>query len=120
MFYKKKDDILKNSRGMENPEYINVRTENAHIEPAAIVNYRDETDVAVLRVPQLAGETFFPLEKEKFAETGDEVIALGSPHGFQNTVTLGIISGTERNFSIEGFTDWKRTRINFSLVARAI
>src|SRR5699024_206465 len=26
-----------------------------------------------------------------------------SPHGFQNTVTLGIISGSERNFSVDGF-----------------
>src|SRR5699024_2071582 len=44
-----------------------------------------------------------PIEKEELAEIGDEVIALGSPHGFQNTVTLGIISGTERNFSLEGY-----------------
>lgn len=102
--FNEKGDILTNAHVIENSEYIYVRTANAHIYPAAIVNYSDETDVAVLRVPQLAGETFLPLEKEKFAETGDEVIALGSPHGFQNTVTLGIISGTERNFSLEGYT----------------
>src|SRR5690625_3766073 len=102
--FNEKGDILTNAHVIENSEYIYVRTANAHIYPAAIVNYSDETDVDVLRVPQLGEETFLPLEKEKFAETGDEVIALGSPHGFQNTVTLGIISGTERNFSLKGYT----------------
>lgn len=43
------------------------------------------------------------MEKDLNAEIGDEIIALGSPHGFQNTVTLGIISGAERNFSVDGF-----------------
>lgn len=101
--FNEKGDIMTNAHVVKDAEYIYVRTANAHIYPAALVGISDETDIAVLRVLQLAGESHLPLEKENFAETGDEVIALGSPHGFQNTVTLGIISGTERNFSLEGF-----------------
>lgn len=101
--FNEKGDIMTNAHVIQDAEYIYVRTASAHIYPAALVGMSDETDIAVLRVPQLAGESHLPLEKENFAETGDEVIALGSPHGFQNTVTLGIISGTERNFSLEGF-----------------
>src|SRR5690625_3338145 len=101
--FNEKGDIMTNAHVVQDAEYIYVRTANAHIYPAALVGISDETDIAVLRVLQLAGESHLPLEKENFAETGDEVIALGSPHGFQNTVTLGIISGTERNFSLEGF-----------------
>lgn len=96
-------DIITNAHVIENSEQIYVRTANAHIFPAALVGIGKETDIAVIRVPQLAGETYLPLEDEIMAEIGDEVIALGSPHGFQNTVTLGIISGTERNFSVDGF-----------------
>lgn len=96
-------DIITNAHVIENAEHIYVRTANAHIYPAAVVGISDDIDIAVIRVPQLSGESFLPLEEEEFAEIGDEVIALGSPHGFQNTVTLGIISGTERHFSTDGY-----------------
>lgn len=101
--FNEKGDIMTNAHVIKDSDYLYVRTVNAHIYPAAIVGISEETDIAVIRVPQLAGESHLPLERENFAEIGDEVIALGSPHGFQNTVTLGIISGTERNFTLEGF-----------------
>src|SRR5690606_22930593 len=82
---------------------IYVRTANARVYPAAVIGMGDNTDIAVLRVPQLAGETGLSIDTDRLAEIGDEVIALGSPHGFQNTVTLGIISGTERHFTVDGF-----------------
>ncbi|MNJ36078.1 Serine protease Do-like HtrB [compost metagenome] len=43
-----------------------------------------------------------PLSSSK-AETGDEVLALGSPLGLENTVTTGIISGTNRSFDISHY-----------------
>jgi len=101
--FNSKGDIMTNAHVVKDAEYIYVRTANANIYPAAVVGISEETDIALLRVPHLAGESHLPIEKEELAEIGDEVIALGSPHGFQNTVTLGIISGTERNFSLEGY-----------------
>ncbi|MEN2766620.1 S1C family serine protease [Ornithinibacillus xuwenensis] len=101
--FNEKGDIITNAHVIKGAETIHVRTANARIYPAAVIGSGDTTDVAVIRVPQLAGETGLTLDKDSLAETGDEVIALGSPHGFQNTVTLGIISGTERDFSVDGF-----------------
>lgn len=101
--YNDKGDIITNAHVIKDAEVIYVRTSNAQIYPAAVVGIGEERDIAVLRVPQLAGQTYLSVEKEKAAEIGDEVIALGSPHGFQNTVTLGIVSGNERNFSLDGF-----------------
>lgn len=101
--YNNKGDIITNAHVVKDADVIYVRTANAHFYPAAIVGISEDTDIAVIRVPQLAGQSFLPIEKDIFAEVGDEVIALGSPHGFQNTVTLGIISGSERNFSVDGF-----------------
>lgn len=101
--YNNQGDIITNAHVVEDAEVIYVRTANAHFYPAAIVGINDDTDIAVIRVPQLAGEHFLPAEEDMFPEVGDEVIALGSPHGFQNTVTLGIISGSERNFSVNGY-----------------
>lgn len=101
--YNDKGDIITNSHVVKDADAIYVRTADARIYPAAIVGIGDDTDIAVIRVPQLAGQASLPVDEETKAEIGDEVIALGSPHGFQNTVTLGIISGTERNFTVEGF-----------------
>ncbi|WP_245745142.1 S1C family serine protease [Lentibacillus persicus] len=101
--YNGKGDIITNAHVIKDADVINVRTANGHIYPAAVVGTGEETDIAVVRVPQLADQSALTLEEDTKAETGDEVIALGSPHGFQNTVTLGIISGTERNFTVDGF-----------------
>ncbi|WP_245837240.1 S1C family serine protease [Virgibacillus phasianinus] len=104
--YNEKGDIITNAHVVKNADIIRVRTSNARVYPAAIVGISEDVDIAVIRVPQMANRSPIPIEKEIKAELGDEVIALGSPHGFQNTVTLGIISGTERNFTVDGF-DYK-------------
>lgn len=101
--YNDKGDIITNAHVIKDADVIYVRTANAHIYPAAVVGMSEETDIAVIRVPQLVQESFLSVERASIPEIGDEIIALGSPHGFQNTVTLGIISGTERNFSVDGF-----------------
>ncbi|WP_077358311.1 S1C family serine protease [Virgibacillus halodenitrificans] len=97
-----KGDIITNAHVIRDADVLYVRTANAQIYPAAVVGVGEEKDVAVIRVPQLADQNL-NVEENSTVEIGDEVIALGSPHGFQNTVTLGIISGTDRNFSVDGF-----------------
>ncbi|HEY5588589.1 MAG TPA: trypsin-like peptidase domain-containing protein, partial [Candidatus Paceibacterota bacterium] len=69
----------------------------------AVIGKSDTTDVAVIRVSELAGKNPFKIRKDKNLEVGDEVIALGSPLGLQNTATTGIISGVNRDFTIEKY-----------------
>ncbi|GAB3068415.1 S1C family serine protease [Virgibacillus ainsalahensis] len=102
--YNEHGDIVTNAHVINDADVIYVRTSDAQIYPAAVVGASESTDIAVIRVPQLAGQSFSSLEEKELAEIGDEVIALGSPHGFQNTVTLGIISGNARNFSLDGYS----------------
>lgn len=101
--YNAKGDIITNAHVIQNADAIYVKTANARFYPAAVIGISDETDIAVIRVPQLANRDTLPLA-EQAADVGDEVIALGSPHGFQNTVTLGIISGSERDLKVDGFS----------------
>ncbi|HLS20201.1 MAG TPA: S1C family serine protease [Bacillota bacterium] len=96
-------DIVTNAHVIKDADYIYVRTANANIYPAAVVGISDEIDIAVIRVPELANYASLTIETKNTMEIGDEIIALGSPHGFQNTVTTGIISGIERNFFVDGF-----------------
>lgn len=102
--YNDQGDIITNAHVVKDMDYIYVKTANAHVYPAAIVGIGEELDIAVIRVPELTNYSFLDIEEESMLEIGDEVIALGSPHGFQNTVTTGIISGKERNFSIDGYS----------------
>lgn len=102
--YNDKGDIVTNAHVVKDAEAIYVRTANAHVYPAAVIGIGEQTDVAVLRVPQLASGSHLPISDDNLTEIGDEIIAVGSPHGFQNTVTLGIISGLDRNLEVDGFT----------------
>lgn len=54
-----------------------------------------ETDVAVIEVPP-AGLLAAPLGDSDRLEVGDFVLAIGSPFGLNNSVTLGIVSGKGR------------------------
>lgn len=58
--------------------------------------------MALIRVPELAGKTPVKISLRK-GEIGDPVIAMGSPLGLQNTVTTGIISGVNRDFTIPSY-----------------
>lgn len=98
-----KGDIITNAHVIKDAEVIYVRTANARIYHAAVVGIGDKTDIALLRVPELASQDFLPIDKDTSIDIGSDIIALGSPHGFQNTATIGIVSGVDRNFSIDGF-----------------
>lgn len=67
---------------------------------AKIVGSDDSTDIAVLKIGahDLTPAQFADSDK---CETGDEVIAVGSPAGYENSVTKGIISGLGRKIHAE-------------------
>ncbi|MDC3412742.1 S1C family serine protease [Aquibacillus sp. 3ASR75-11] len=102
--YNEKGDIITNAHVVKDANAIYVKTTNASTYPAAVVGIGKETDIAVIRVPQLANQSPMQLEQNIVTDVGDEIIAVGSPLGFQNSVTLGIISGMNRSFSIDDFS----------------
>ncbi|KWT94838.1 trypsin-like peptidase domain-containing protein [Candidatus Magnetominusculus xianensis] len=70
--------------------------------PMKLVNVDKSTDLALLRID---GEGPFPtavLGDSDGVRSGDVVLAMGSPFGFDQTITSGIISGRNRSISIGG------------------
>lgn len=101
--YNNKGDVITNAHVAANATNVRITTADSKGYEGTVIGISSETDIALIRVPGLAGIEPLPIAKERQAEIGDEVLALGTPLGFQNTVTTGIISGVDRDLDIEPF-----------------
>ncbi|MGV3489114.1 MAG: S1C family serine protease [Tuberibacillus sp.] len=104
--YNELGDIITNAHVVSGASTVTVKTSDAQTYEGKVIGIGDKIDIAVVRVHELAGVTPIKINRTKKAEIGDQVIALGSPLGLQNTVTTGIISGVDRSFTIDPF-DYK-------------
>ena len=99
--YNRHGDIVTNAHVVEGASKVAVRLDDGKTEYDGFVIGRGSTlDIALIRVPELTGIEPLETDREKKVGAGDEVIALGSPLGYQNTATIGIISGVGRSFDI--------------------
>lgn len=99
--YNDKGDIITNAHVVEGAKKIKVKTSDTSVHSGKVIGMNIEKDVAVVRVEALAKKEPLKIAQNKKVEIGDQVIAFGNPHGLENTVTNGIISGVNRDFSIE-------------------
>jgi S1-C subfamily serine protease len=67
---------------------------------ASVVGSDYKHDIAVLKAPIPLPETILKVGKSKDAQVGEWVLAIGSPLGLDHSVTVGIISATERPLQI--------------------
>lgn len=98
-----KGDVITNAHVVANAKDVTVKTADSRELQGTVIGISDETDVALVRVAGLAGTEPLKLAKNRKAEVGDEVLALGTPLGLENTVTTGIISGNDRDFDLAPF-----------------
>lgn len=96
----KKGHVLTNLHVVENYEEatIVVTTSDGKIYDGTVIGVDSKTDLAVL---QIEGEGFEPFEPVELGDSeevkvGDWVIAIGSPFGYQRTVSAGIVSAVGR------------------------
>ncbi|WP_062513105.1 S1C family serine protease [Halobacillus sp. KGW1] len=101
--YNDKGDILTNAHVVANAKDVSVITADSKSMPGEVIGISRDTDIAVVRVPGLKGKEPLPIRREDSAKLLDEVLALGSPLGLQNTVTRGEISGLDRTLDIDPF-----------------
>lgn len=104
--YNLEGDLITNAHVVAGARHVRVKTADARELEGEVIGISTDTDVAVVRVKELAGIEPLPVVRYERAEVGDDVLAVGSPLGFQNTVTTGIISGVGRSFKIEPY-DYK-------------
>jgi len=103
---KEKVYLLTNNHVIENATDIKVKFKNGTVLKAEIIGKDKLSDVALIAVPfednieDYAEKHKLPLGDSDKLKVGQSVIAIGSPLGLTETVTMGIVSALDRE--IEG------------------
>lgn len=100
--YNNSGDIITNAHVVDGATKVKIITSDSKELDGTVIGISQDVDVAVVRVPGMVSNNPLSMGNKK-AEIGDEILALGSPLGLQNTVTTGIISGVGRDFDIAPF-----------------
>jgi serine protease Do len=100
VIYRKDGYIITNAHVAQDSNQVNVAFADGSTEQGDVVGRDDATDIAVVKVNRS------DLPAAKFGNSrdlvvGEPAIAVGSPSGFQSTVTSGIISGLNREIPTE-------------------
>jgi serine protease Do len=103
--------ILTNAHVVEGADEVMVRLADSKGEfKARVVGADRQTDVALLKV-ETSGLPVAPLGNSAALRAGEWVAAIGSPFGFANTITAGIVSATERSLPNETYVPFIQTDV---------
>ena len=90
--------MLTNNHVIEESTSIDVRLYDGETTTATVLGRDPLGDVALLRVTSKRPLPVVPLGSSTAMHIGELVVAIGSPFGFEHTITLGIVSGKKRQF----------------------
>ena len=88
--------ILTNAHVVQGADKVTVRLSDRREFEGTIVGVDKATDIAVVRIEARDLPTV-KLGDPRSVRVGEWVLAIGSPFGFENTVTAGIVSATSRS-----------------------
>ena len=101
--------ILTNNHVVAKATKVIVILNNKRRFTAKVVGTDPQTDIAVLKI-KATGLPTLPLGNSSHVRTGDIVLAIGQPFGVGETVTMGIVSATDRGgLGIEDYEDFIQT-----------
>ena len=95
VIYRKDGYIVTNAHVVQDSNWVNVAFADGSTERGNVVGKDETTDIAVVKVDRT------DLPAAKFGNSrdlivGQRAVAIGSPSGFQSTVTSGVIGGLNR------------------------
>ncbi len=101
--------IVTNNHVVEKADEIKVTLFDKRVLKGRIVGADPKTDVAILRI-EANNLPVLPWGDSDKLQVGEFVLAIGSPYGLNNTVTMGIISAVGRaNVGIADYEDFIQT-----------
>jgi serine protease Do len=93
--------ILTNAHVVNGASQVTVKMTDRREYSAKVIGVDERTDVAVIKIEAKNLPTVRIGDPAKL-RPGEWVIAIGSPFGFENSVTAGIVSATSRSMPSEG------------------
>jgi len=90
--------VLTNNHVIEENTSIDIRLYDGETTTATVLGRDPLGDVALLQVATQRSLPVVPLGSSAATHVGELVVAIGSPFGFEHTITLGIVSGKKRQF----------------------
>lgn len=99
-FFVRPDLIVTNDHVVAGASAVTVRLHDGSGRAARVERTVADVDLALLRLSGAGSPTVLPLGRSAGVRPGQEVIAIGSALGLQNTVTRGIVSAQRRAGSV--------------------
>jgi len=100
--------VLTNAHVVESAEEITVKLNDKREFKAKVIGSDKRTDIALLKI-EATGLPAVKFGDANKLKVGEWVIAIGSPFGFENTVTAGIVSAKGRSLPQENFVPFIQT-----------
>jgi serine protease Do len=94
--------ILTNAHVVNNASKITVKLTDRREFDAKVIGVDERTDVAVIKIIAKGNLPVVRLGDSSRLRPGQWVLAIGSPFGFENSVTAGVVSATARSNVGEG------------------
>jgi serine protease Do len=102
--------ILTNAHVIEGAEGVTVRLTDKREFKAKVIGADKRTDVALIKI-DASGLPVVRVGDPGKLKVGEWVVAIGSPFGFENTVTAGIVSAKGRSLPQENFVPFIQTDV---------
>ncbi|HWI14055.1 MAG TPA: DegQ family serine endoprotease, partial [Burkholderiales bacterium] len=102
--------LLTNAHVVEAADEITVKLTDKRELKAKVIGFDKRTDIALLKI-DAAGLPVVRLGDPTKLRVGEWVIAIGSPFGFENSVTAGIVSAKGRSLPQENFVPFIQTDV---------
>src|SRR5712691_3711078 len=102
--------ILTNTHVVANAEEVTVRLTDRREFPAKVIGADERTDVAVIKISASNLPTVKLGDPQKI-KPGQWVLAIGSPFGFENSATAGIVSATARSLPSDNYVPFIQTDV---------
>jgi serine protease Do len=102
--------ILTNAHVVKDAKEVTVKLTDRREFRAKVLGADAKTDIAVLKIEAKNLPTL-PLGNTKDLKAGEWVLAIGSPFGFENTVTAGVVSAKGRSLPDDSYVPFIQTDV---------